>query len=269
MSVIYGPVPSWRLGRSLGVDPVSSKGKTCSFDCIYCQLGRTKHPLTERRNFIQVEHLIEELKRAEGLALDYITFSGVAEPTLAVNLGPLVRAVRERSPHPIAILTNSSLMVREDVRQDLALFDLVAAKVDAPNEALFQAINRPFVPYGLEEIVEGIRRFRDGFTGRLALQMMFVEANKDHASEMAQLARELTPDEVQLNTPLRPSPVRPLSPGEMELIEEAFKGLNVLNVYKAQRAKVMALDESETQRRRPRGSGEGVQQLSKKEEESA
>jgi len=198
------------------------------------------------------------LKRAEGLPLDYITFSGVAEPTLAANLGPLVRAVRERSPYPIAILTNSSLMTREDVRRDLALFDLVAAKVDAPNEALFQAINRPFVPYSLEEIVEGIRRFREGFTGRVALQMMFVEANKDHASEMAELARELRPDEVQLNTPLRPSPVRPLSREEMELIQEAFQGLNVLNIYKAQRPKVVALDGSETRRRRPRGGKEGV-----------
>ncbi len=252
MSVIYGPVPSWRLGRSLGVDPVSSKGKTCSFDCIYCQLGRTKHPVTERRNFIRAEQLIEELKRAESLPLDYITFSGVAEPTLAANLSPLVRAVRERSPYPIAILTNSSLMVREDVRQDLALFDLVAAKVDAPNEVLFQAINRPFVPYSLEEIVEGIRRFREGFTGRLALQMMFVEANKDHAPEMARLAHELQSDEVQLNTPLRPSPVHPLSPSEMEVIEEAFEGLNLLNVYKAERPEVVPLEESETRRRRPK-----------------
>ena len=132
--------------------------------------------------------------------------------------------------------------------------DLVAAKVDAPNEALFQAINRPFVPYSLEEIVEGIRRFREGFTGRLALQMMFVEANKDHASEMAQLARELKPDEVQLNTPLRPSPVPPLSPEEMEVIEGAFEGLNVLNVYKAERPEVVPLEESETRRRRPKES---------------
>jgi len=252
VSVIYGPVPSWRLGRSLGVDPVSSKGKTCSFDCTYCQLGRTKHPVTERRNFIRVEQLVEELKRAEGLPLDYITFSGMAEPTLAANLGPLVRAVRERSPYLIAILTNSSLMVREDVRRDLALFDLVAAKVDAPNEALFQRINRPFVSHGLEEIVEGIRRFRKEYEGRLALQMMFVEANKDYASEMAELARELKPDEVQLNTPLRLSPVRPLSPSEMEVIEEAFEGLNLLNVYKAERPEVVPLEESETRRRRPK-----------------
>jgi len=252
VSVTYGPVPSWRLGRSLGVDPVSSKGKTCSLDCIYCQLGRTKHPLTERRNFIRVEQLIEALKGVEGLPLDYITFAGVGEPTLAANLGPLVRAVRERSPYPIAILTNSSLMVREDVREDLALFDLVAAKVDAPNEALFQRINRPCILNSLQEIVESIRRFREEFTGRLALQMMFVEANKDHASEMAQLARELKPDEVQLNTPLRPSPVRPLSPGEMELIEEAFQGLSVLNVYKAERPEVVPLEESETRRRRPK-----------------
>jgi len=188
----------------------------------------------------------------EGLPLDYITFSGVAEPTLAANLSPLVRAVRDRFSHPIAILTNSSLMVRKDVRQDLALFDLVAAKVDAPNKALFQAINRPFLPYGLEEIIEGLRRFREEYEGRLALQMMFVEANQDYALEMAQLAHELKPNEVQLNTPLRPSPVRPLSPSEMEVIEEAFEGLNLLNVYKAERPEVVPLEESETRRRRPK-----------------
>ncbi len=147
-------------------------------------------------------------------------------------------------------------MKQEDMRQDLALFDVVVAKVDAPDELLYQQINRPFVNYTLAEVLWGIRRFQEEFQGKLALQMMFVEANRDRAEEMAEIARDLSPDEVQLNTPLRPNPERPLSPEEMEEIEAAFVGLPVLNVYKAARPEVVFLDEEETRRRRPRQEAE-------------
>jgi len=251
MRLIYGPVPSWRLGRSLGVDPVSTPSKTCSFDCIYCQLGRTRHPLTERQVFVQPSQLRQELTEVGDIPMDYVTFSGVAEPTLAANLAELVAVVRERFVQPLAILTNSSLMKRGDVRRDLALFDVVVAKVDAPDELLYQRINRPFMNYTLAEVLWGIHRFREEFQGKLALQMMFVEANQDRAGEMAEIARDLSPDEVQLNTPLRPSPVPPLSPAAMDEIEAVFAGLPVLNVYKAARPEVVFLDEEETKRRRP------------------
>ncbi|MBC7264176.1 MAG: radical SAM protein [Chloroflexi bacterium] len=252
MSLLYGPVPSWRLGRSLGVDPISASGKTCSFDCIYCQLGRTKHGISERRPFVEPSRLAEELSAIHDLPIDYVTFSGTGEPTLAANLADLVAVVREALPDcPIAILTNASLMPRRDVRRDLALFDTVVAKVDAPDDALLRQINRPFAPYNLAHILLGIRRFREEFGGKLALQMMFIEANRTRAREMAEIARGLSPDEVQLNTPLRPSPERPLSPAAMEQIERAFAGLPVLNVYRAERPAVMPLDEGEMRRRRP------------------
>jgi wyosine [tRNA(Phe)-imidazoG37] synthetase (radical SAM superfamily) len=257
MRLIYGPVPSWRLGRSLGVDAVSTPSKTCSFDCIYCQLGRTRHPLTERQVFVQPPQLRQELAEVREVSIDYVTFSGVAEPTLAANLGELVSVVRERFVQPVAILTNSSLIKLGDVRQDLALFDVVVAKVDAPDERLYRQINRPFVDYTLAEVLWGIRRFREEFQGKLALQMMFVEANRDRAGEMAEMARDLSPDEIQLNTPLRPSPVPPLSPAEMDEVEAAFAGLPVLNVYKAARPEVVSLDEGETRRRRPSGNKKG------------
>jgi wyosine [tRNA(Phe)-imidazoG37] synthetase (radical SAM superfamily) len=252
MRLIYGPVPSWRLGRSLGVDAVSTSNKTCSFDCIYCQLGRTRRSLTERQVFVQPSQLRQELAEVRDTPIDYVTFSGVAEPTLAANLGELVAVVRERFVQPVAVLTNSSLMKRDDVRRDLALFDVVVAKVDAPDELLYQQINRPFVDYTLTEVLWGIRRFQEEFQGKLALQMMFVKANRNRAEEMAEIARELSPGEVQLNTPLRPSPVPPLGPAEMDEIEAAFVGLHVLNVYKAARPEVVFLDEEETRRRRPR-----------------
>jgi len=111
MALVYGPVPSWRLGRSLGVDPVSTTNKTCSFDCTYCQLGRTCHPLTERQVFIQPFRMRQELTEVGDTLIDYVTFSGVSEPTLAANLGELVAVVRERFVQPIAVLTNSSLIM--------------------------------------------------------------------------------------------------------------------------------------------------------------
>ncbi len=123
--------------------------------------------------------------------------------------------------------------------------------MDAPDEALFRQINRPAVSYTLQEILWGIQCFRQEFGGKLALQMMFIPANRDRAAEMAEIARQLRPDEVQLNTPLRPSPVPPLSPATMEEIEAAFAGLPLVNVYKAQRPEVTPLDKTETRRRRP------------------
>jgi wyosine [tRNA(Phe)-imidazoG37] synthetase (radical SAM superfamily) len=252
MSVVYGPVPSWRLGRSLGIDPVSSPHKTCSFDCIYCQLGLTKHPLCERRVFVSPQALRSELAEIKGLEIDFVTFSGMAEPTLAANLEALVAGVKETLPGlPLAILTNSSLMPRPDVRRDLSLFDVVVPKIDAPNQELFAEINRPFIGYTLSEILRGIRRFREEAPSKVALQMMLIKANQDKAREMAEIARGLQPDEVQLNTPLRPSPVPALSPSDMEEIEDAFEGLNVVNVYRSERPQVTPLNEEETRRRRP------------------
>ncbi len=252
MSIVYGPVPSWRLGRSLGIDPVSSPHKTCSFDCLYCQLGRTSHPLCERRVFVSPQALRSELAEIDGLELDFVTFSGMAEPTLAANLKELVAAVKEKLPGPpLAILTNSSLMPRPDVRRDLTFFDVVVPKIDAPDQELFTRINRPFIDYTLNEILEGIRMFREQTPSKLALQMMFIEANQNKAEEMAEIARGLQPDEVQLNTPLRPCPVPPLSPTDMKEIEAAFDGLNVVNVYSSERPQVAPVDAAETRRRRP------------------
>jgi len=252
MSVVYGPVPSWRLGRSLGIDPVSTRHKTCSFDCLYCQLGRTKHPLCEREVFVSPQALKSELEAFRDLEIDYVTFSGMAEPTLAANLEELVAAVKETMRRrPLAILTNSSLMPRPGVRGDLALFDVVVAKLDAPNQELFPQINRPFAKYTFHEILEGIRCFREEFASKLALQMMFVEANQGKAQEMAEIARDLRPDEVQLNTPLRPCPVPPLRPVEMKGIEVSFEGLNVINVHTSERPQVVPVDIAETRRLRP------------------
>jgi wyosine [tRNA(Phe)-imidazoG37] synthetase (radical SAM superfamily) len=251
-SILYGPVPSWRLGRSLGVDLLPAGGKTCTFDCTYCQLGRTARRLTVRAEFIASSTLARELEAARNVAADYVTFSGMGEPTLASNLADALRLARDVMGLPTAVLTNSSFMTREDVRRDLACADVVVAKLDAPDEALFRRINRPLVRLSLAEILEAIELFRATYKGKLALQIMFVEANRRAAGRLAAIASRLSPDEIQINTPLRPCPVAPLTAEEIAAIREEFQEFpNVVTVYDAPRPEVTPLDVEETRRRRP------------------
>jgi len=249
-SIIYGPVPSWRLGRSLGVDLLSGE-KTCSFNCIYCQLGRTINLQVERKQFVPTAQLAKELVAVRGISADYVTFSGTGEPTLASNLGEAIKLAKSILPLPVATLTNSSLMPREEVCHELMGADVVVAKVDAPNEQIFRQINRPVVGYSFDQILRSIEQFRKEFQGKLALQMMFIAKNKDYARQMADIARQIAPDEVQLNTPLRPCPIKPLTPEEMAIIEEQFAGLRAVNVYQAPKPEVVPLNPEETLRRRP------------------
>jgi len=251
-SVIYGPVPSWRLGRSLGIDLLGTEGKTCPFDCVYCQLGRTSYSLIDRREFVSIKRLAEELESVKGLDINYVTFSGMGEPTLASNLGRAIELVKSVSPFPVAVLTGSSLMMNKEVRQELALADTVVAKLDAPNEELFREINRPASNLTLKDIVSGISKFRHEYRGRLVLQIMFIAANMHYAGELARMAESLSPDEVELNTPLRPCAVQPLPPQDMEVIEGQFARLRAVNVYKSPKPEAKPLDIKETLRRRPK-----------------
>jgi wyosine [tRNA(Phe)-imidazoG37] synthetase (radical SAM superfamily) len=251
MSTVYGPVPSWRLGRSLGIDLLPGRGKTCCFDCVYCQLGVTKNATVERAEFVKLDDLARELAAVKGVPADHVTFSGTGEPTLAANLGRAIDVVRQELGLPVAVLTNSALISREDVREELAKADVVVAKLDAPDERFFRLINRPVVDLTLKEVVDGIRRFRSQWSGRLALQMMFLTANRRVAEEMAALAAGLSPDEVQINTPLRPCAAAPLSAEEIAAIRDNFTGLNVRTAYEATRPEVEPIDARETRRRRP------------------
>jgi wyosine [tRNA(Phe)-imidazoG37] synthetase (radical SAM superfamily) len=236
----------------LGIDLLSTRGKACSFDCVYCQLGMTDNPEVERREFVSLDRLARELKAIEGIAADYATFSGMGEPSLASNLGEAIGLVKSTLKLPVAVLTNSSLIPGEDVRRELALADVVVAKVDAPTEEIFRKINRPIGSQTLSEILKALQLFREEYRGKLALQMMFLEANKGYAAGMAKIAGQLSPDELQINTPLRPCGVSPLSPGEIAVIEREFSNFkNVFTVYGALKPEVMPLDSAETLRRRP------------------
>lgn len=251
--IIYGPVSSWRLGKSLGIDLLSTPKCTCSFDCIYCQLGKTARPLVDPIEFVNLPELTKELSAVKGIRADYATFSGMGEPTLAANLGEAIELAKSILKLPVAVLTNSSLLPRADVREKLALADVVVAKVDAPDDNRFRAINRPFVKYTLDEVLGGLRRFRSEYGGRLALQMMFVAANRDCAARMAAIAEGLSPDEVQINTPLRPCGVRPLTRDEILTVKGEFAGIGrIFSVYEASKPEIKPLQLKQTLRRRPK-----------------
>jgi len=251
MRLVYGPVPSFRLGRSLGVDLLCAAEKTCPFDCIYCQLGKTIHKTRERGEFVDISTLEGDLNTAlDRTEADIVTLSGTGEPTLALNLGRAVEVIRDLTDLPIAVLTNSALMGDAGVRDELAAADRVIAKLDAPDERRFRMINRPHRDVRFGDVLNGIKTFGRDFEDKLTLQMMFVERNRTASGEMALLAGEIGPVEVQLDTPLRKSPVRPLSREEMEEIEQDFQGFNVVNVYKREKPGVRVIDRDEILKRR-------------------
>ena len=247
---IYGPVPSWRLGSSLGIDPLSNDGKVCTFNCMYCQLGETRFLTDERKIFVPTVEVIDELDSLPNLKIDYITFSGTGEPTLAKNLGQMIKAIKKIRNEKIAVLTNSSLLNKEDVRQDLLPADFVIAKLDAGFQEAFETINKPLKTIKFSTVLKGIKDFKSIYAGKLALQIMFIDENRKQAKEIAKIAQEINPAEVQINTPLRPCKSKPLSEAEIDVIESYFSGLNVISVYKAEKKKIKPISSEDTLRRR-------------------
>jgi wyosine [tRNA(Phe)-imidazoG37] synthetase (radical SAM superfamily) len=205
---LYGPVPSRRLGRSLGIDIVPLK--VCTLDCVYCQLGRTTEKTIERKDYVPVEAVLSELRDAlkKGLEADFITISGSGEPTLNSRLGELIDGVKKMTSIPVAIMTNGTLLYREDVRADCAKADVVVPSLDAGDEASFQKVNRPHRDISIEKLVDGLVAFRKEFTGRIWLEVFLVEGLNTDIAEIDKikgLIKRIRPDKVQLNTAVRPT----------------------------------------------------------------
>lgn len=206
---IYGPVPSRRLGQSLGVDPIPFK--TCNFNCVYCQLGRTAPLTNKRRDYIRSDDILTQL--AEALAvhepgmIDYVTFVGQGEPTLCASLGWLIRQVKAMTSIPVAVLTNDALLSRTDVRQDLDAADVVIPSLDAATEAMFQRINRPWPRFHIADIIAGLAAFRELSSSQVWVEVMLVKGLNDGEAELHALRDALThihPQRVQINVPVRP-----------------------------------------------------------------
>ena len=206
MGYIFGPVPSRRLGRSLGVDLVPFK--TCTYDCIYCQLGRTTNKTVERREWVPLDDVLAELKKKLATKPDYITLSGSGEPTLFSRLDELIAGIRSMTDTPVAVLTNGSLLWQEEVRRQLMDAHLVIPSLDAGHTSMFQAVNRPHESISFERMLEGLIDFREEYYGEHWLEVFLLAGHTVIDSEIRKIVEcvnRIKPDRVQLNTATRPT----------------------------------------------------------------
>jgi len=223
---LFGPVPSRRLGLSLGVDIVPLK--TCTLDCVYCQLAETTEKTVIRKEYVTVESVLNQLKQrlSNGLQADFITFSGSGEPTLNANLGEFIERIKEITNIPVAILTNGTLLYLPDVRADCAKADVVLPSLDAPDEQTFQKINRPHTDISFKNLVSGLCQFRKDFAGRIWLEVFLLEGiNTSHRQikKIADIIKKICPDKIQLNTAVRPPKDTTVKKVENEKLQQIAK----------------------------------------------
>lgn len=227
---LFGPVPSRRLGISLGVDLVPHK--TCSLDCIYCECGETTNLTLERKEYVPVDEVLKELDDyfKTNPDPDYITLSGSGEPTLNSRLGEVLTFIRQQKPDvSIAVLTNGTLLFREDVRRDLLNADLVMPSLDGASTNALHTINRPHDSISVESYINGLITFRKEFTGKLNLELFILPGCNDSPEELGFLKdaiNRIKPDLVQLNTLDRPGVVAGIhaaSREELDRIADFFK----------------------------------------------
>ena len=204
-STVYGPVKSWRVGASLGID-LLFVDSICSFRCVYCQLGKINVHTSERKVYVTTQRVLDDLKVADWQSADIITISGSGEPTLAANLGEVIDEIKSFTGKPVLVLTNAAHLDNVAVRRDLCRADRVFCKLDAVDEATFQRIDRPVAGLTLRGIIDGIKVLRQEFDGYFGIQFMLTEMNKGGVTELAAILNEIRPDELQLNAPLRPVP---------------------------------------------------------------
>lgn len=224
----YGPVPSRRLGRSFGVDIVPFK--VCTLDCVYCQLGKTTDSTIERRDYGPIEPILAEFKEilAKGLKSDFITIAGSGEPTLNIRLGELIDDIKKLTDIPVAILTNGTLLYKEDVRSDCAKADVLMPSLDAGDEETFQRVNRPHKDISIERLISGLCAFRKEFTGQIWLEVFLVEgmnASPEQIAGIKEAVERIGPDRIQLNTAMRPTAeadVKKLDAGRLQAIAKEF-----------------------------------------------
>jgi wyosine [tRNA(Phe)-imidazoG37] synthetase (radical SAM superfamily) len=205
---IFGPVPSRRLGLSLGVDVVPFK--VCTLDCVYCQVGHTTDKTLERREYVPIDTLLEELrdKLSQGIEPDYITLSGSGEPTLNARLGDLIDGIRQLTPIPVALITNATLLYQAAVRSDCCKADLILPSLDAAWDASLALINCPHPDICVHSIISGLEALRQAFSGQIWLEIFLIEGlntSEDNLKKIGQAIERIRPDKVQLNTAVRPT----------------------------------------------------------------
>lgn len=225
---IFGPVLSRRLGLSLGVDVTSHK--VCTYDCIYCQIGKTTNLTVERKEYVPTNAVLSELAQVIllGVKADYVTFSGFGEPTLHSNLGFIVKKAKEISGLPVAVITNGALLYDEGVRKDLLEADIVMPSLDAGLGETFKKINRHHASIDFKKMVDGLIEFRSEYKKQIWLEILFVEGVNDGEEEIAaikNILEKVKPDRIHLNTIARPpieKDAKPVSMERLKRISEFF-----------------------------------------------
>lgn len=227
MTILFGPVPSRRLGLSLGVDLIPPK--TCTFDCLYCQVGRTTLKTAEPKIFVPIQEVLDALRlRLDKVRPDFVTFSGSGEPTLHAQIDQAIAFVKERGDVRTAVLTNGSLFWRPEVRERVLRADTVMPTLSTVFEKTFRIIHRPHPDLHLPDILEGLRRLRSEYSGQLWVEVVLLAGLNDTEEEIQALSAEMeriAPDKIQLNTVVRPpsdSRALPLDRKRMEDIKNYF-----------------------------------------------
>lgn len=206
MPNIFGPVPSRRLGLSLGVDLIP--GKTCTYDCLYCQVGQTTNKTIEPKSYTPVQDILDELKQyLENTRPDTITLAGSGEPTLNAQIDQVISGIKKITAIPVAVLTNGSLLWRKDVRDRVADADIIMPTLTTVFQNTFRAIHRPHAKLALPIIIDGLKALRSSFRGRIHIEVVFLAGLNDTGREIEELQtvlKEISPDKIQLNTVVRP-----------------------------------------------------------------
>jgi len=224
---VYGPVPSRRLGLSLGINVIPHK--TCTLDCVYCQCGRTTDKTLQRTSFFPVDEIVTRVREVvQRSNPSYLTFSGEGEPTLNKDIGRLIRRLKAEFSIPVAVITNSTLMTDPQVRQDLYAADLVVPSLDAADQRTFARIDRGRRELKVEDIIRALIHFRRRFRGRMWLEIMLVKDLNDSVEHLMKLrlaAARINPDRVHLNTVVRPpteKSARPLTNDDLDQVRMLF-----------------------------------------------
>ncbi|MEI8033106.1 MAG: radical SAM protein [Chlorobiaceae bacterium] len=225
MKYVFGPVSSKRLGQSLGVDLLPPK--SCTWNCLYCQLGRSKSFVTERHEFFPREEILAEIREAlsSGAPIDWITFVGSGETLLSKGIGWLIREVKKLTSIPVAVITNGSLLCMPEVRAELLEADAVLPSLNAGSEALHEKIGRPASGLSFSRHVEGLRAFRKEYGGRLWIELMLLGGINDSDEALCDIAaviKQINPDMVHLVLPTRPAPEEEVHLPTQERIERAI-----------------------------------------------